>query len=104
MCLVIVYDNHTDFINDFKQLQKQYERNSDFIEITVKLNSISDVRTEIDFIKKQHLLTFTGFRSARIIKVSLKSSYGLKAVVTYRFKYQILYDELHKNLRLIEWK
>lgn len=104
MCLIIVYDNHTDFINDFNRLQKQYEASSDFIYITVDLKGIQDVRVEIDFIKRQSLLSFDGFKSSKLIKVSLKSSFGLKSNITYRFKSNYLYEKFHRELRLIEWR
>ena len=103
---IIIFDNYTDFLNAIDQLKESLHNNNEFVFLTIQLNDLSDVENEINFIRKQYLLTFSGFRSKVIIRVSLKSSYGFKAVITYTFKRNSLklYDELHHNLRLLEWE
>ncbi len=103
---IIIFNNNTDFIKTLDQL-KDYVNNKDkFIYLTIQLNDLSDVYNEIEFIRKQHLLTFNGFRSQTKIIVALQSSYGLKVNIRYTFKRNslMLYDTLHHNLRLIEWR
>lgn len=100
---IIIFNNHIDFLKAFNRLQKQNKNKSDFLYISVDLKRIEDVRVEIDFIRRQHLLAFNGFRSSKLIKVGLKSSFDLKSNITYRFESKYLYDEFHRELRLIEW-
>ena len=101
---IIIFDNNTDFLKCIDQLKDYVNSKDEFIELTIKLNGISDVNNEIEFIRKNQLLSFSGFISKSFIKVSLKSSYGFKAVITYVFKSNTkkLYQIFYHNLRLIE--
>lgn len=103
---IIIFDNNTDFIKCIDQLKDYVNSKDEFIYLTIHLNGISDVNNEIEFLRKQHLLSFSGYRSKGLIKVSVKSSYGFMAVITYLFKNNSreLYRVLHHNLRLMEWK
>ena len=103
---IIIFNSNTDFLNAIDQLKESLTSEYEFVYLSIQLNDLSDVENEINFIRKQYLLTFSGFRSKVIIRVSLKSSYGFKANITYRFKRNSLklYDELHHNLRLLEWE
>ena len=103
---VIIFDNNTDFIKCIDQLKDYVNSKDEFIYLTIQLNGISDVNNEIEFLRKQHLKSFCGYRSKGLIKVSVKSSYGFNAVITYMFKSKSreLYRVLHHNLRLMEWK
>lgn len=103
---IIIFNSNTDFLNAMDQLKESLTSDYEFVYLSIQLNDLSDVENEINFIRKQYLLTFSGFRSKVIIRVSLKSSYGFKAVITYTFKRNSLklYDELHHNLRLLEWE
>lgn len=103
---IIIFDNDTDFLNAIDQLKESLNNKNEFVFLTIQLNDLADVKNEIEFIRKQHLLSFNGYRSKANIIVSLKSSYGFKANITYRFKRNSLklYDELHHHLRLREWK
>ena len=103
---IIIFNSNTDFLNAIDKIKKSLTSDYEFVYLSIQLNDLSDVENEINFIRKQYLLTFSGFRSKVIIRVSLKSSYGFKAVITYTFKRNSLklYDELHHNLRLLEWE
>ena len=100
---IIIFDNNTDFLKCIDQLKDYVNSKDEFIELTIKLNGISDVNNEIEFIRKNQLLSFSGFISKSFIKVSLKSSYGFKAVITYVFKSNTkkLYQIFYHNLRMI---
>lgn len=103
---IIIFNSNTDFLNAIGKIKESLTSEYEFVYLSIQLNDLSDVENEINFIRKQYLLTFSGFRSKVIIRVSLKSSYGFKAVITYTFKRNSLklYDELHHNLRLLEWE
>lgn len=101
---VLIFNNNADFIETINHLNDYVNSKDEFIELTIKLNGISDVNNEIEFIRKNQLLSFSGFISKSFIKVSLKSSYGFKAVITYVFKSNTkkLYQIFYHNLRLLE--
>lgn len=103
---VLIFNNNADFIETINYLNDYVNSKDEFIDLTVKLNGISDVNNEIEFIKKQHILGFSGYTTQCYIKVSLKSSYGFKAIITYMFKNnnKNLYRILLRNLRKLEWK
>lgn len=103
---IIIFNSNTDFLNAIDQLKESLTSENEFVYLSIQLNDLSDVKNEINFIRKQNLLTFWGFRSKVNIRVSIENSFGFKAVITYTFKRNSLklYDELHHNLRLLEWR
>lgn len=101
---IVIFNNHIDFLKAMNRLQRYEKNKSDFLYLSVDLNGIDDVRVELDFISRQHLLGYSGFKSFKLIKVSLKSSFGLKSNITYRFESKYLYDEFHRGLRMLEWR
>lgn len=99
---IVIFNNHIDFLKAMNRLQRYDKNKSDFHYISVDLNGIEDVRVEIDFIRRQYLLGFNGFKSSKLIKVSLESSFGLKSNITYKFKSDNIYDKFYHKLRRIE--
>ena len=104
MSPIIIFNNHIDFLKELNRLQRFDKDKSDFLYLSVDLNGIDDVRVELDFISRQHLLGYSGFKSSKLIKVSLKSSFGLKSNISYKFKSRALYDKFNRGLRMLEWR
>ena len=72
--------------------------------ITKMLNSIADVRNEIEYLNNCRISAYNGFRSKNLIRLNITSNTGLMYVITYKFKtskgggaYSQLYQYLRKS-------
>ena len=101
---VIIFDNETDFLNCIEDFIKYADSKKDFFHLTIKLHNLDEVNNEINFLKKQHILCFSGYSTKRIIRVSVMNAYGSRAIITYIIKENSkrLYAKFHHDLRLLE--
>lgn len=70
--------------------------------LKIPLDTIADVRAEIQYLSNVKINSFMGFRSKKQIKVNITLNTGLIYIITYKFKAsqgRSLYNEFHHYLR-----
>lgn len=74
--------------------------------LTIPLNTIDDMRAEIQYLNNVKINCFTGFKGKKQILVNITLNTGLIYLITYKFKVtksNHLYNDLHHYLRQREW-
>ena len=84
---IVIFNNHIDFLKAMNRLQRYDKNKSDFHYISVDLNGIEDVRVEIDFIRRQYLLGFNGFKNGSF---GISSSFVLFSILNSSILLSIL--------------
>lgn len=99
---VYIFNNNTDFMNAIKQLSYYHNLSSDFIRVRVRL-TFNNIKNELDFLKRQHIMSINGFKGNKTIVVSFESSYGDKYLISYYLDCsRSCYDKFRRGLRKLE--
>ena len=74
--------------------------------LTIPLNTIDDMRAEIQFLNNVRINSYMGFRGKNQIIMNITLNNGLIYLITYKFKTSKgggLYSKFHRYLRQREW-
>lgn len=100
---VYIFDSETDFITALATIKNNCNAEPrQIIYLKHHLNTVADVKKQIQILKGFKLLCFSGFMSEKLIKVCVSDLKGNKYNITYSFNnsgfnYRNLYNYLRKR-------
>lgn len=99
---IYIFDNETDFIQVIEKLNYHYWNKPTAIYLSKNLETSKDLNKEIAFIDKCSIDGFTGFRTAKQIKIKITDGLNCTYCVTYCFNDNasyFIYDKLNRYLK-----
>ena len=99
---IYIFEKETDFLKVFEKLNQYYRDKPRAIYLSKHLTSYKELNKEIAFIDKCNVNGFSGFRTAKQIKISITDGLNCNYCVTYTFNGSgsgTIYDKFNRYLK-----
>ena len=93
---IYIFQSSEDFLNAIEEIENG--SSSNFRYLHKHMDSLKKTDKECKLLNKCYIMSFNGFMTRKMIKVSL-SLHGELFSVTYTFKSLMIYNRLHRYLR-----
>lgn len=94
---LFIFNNANDFLNQMERLNIEYSTIDHYFKF---ISTKQDLTNQIKYIDKIEILSFNGFRSEKIIKITVRDKNNIKYCINYKFgNNYYLYNKLIYFLR-----